>query len=155
MPNATVRANARALPEATNRRAVLGAILAAGATAILPAEASTEPQLSAIDREVLDLWQRRQQMVAICEDESFDPSEAEEEVFMNEFCGVLWRIDQRIGASTLALGAVLIAAVMDKSAEPVKGMNRASLRAIRPQLVGAIAEAADRVLAALQAGEDA
>ena len=35
MPNATVRANAQALPEPTNRRAVLGA---------------------ASDREVLDLW---------------------------------------------------------------------------------------------------
>jgi hypothetical protein len=43
MPNATVRANARTLPEATNRRAVLGAILAAGAagaTAVMPAAAS-------------------------------------------------------------------------------------------------------------------
>ena len=44
MPNATVRAAARPLPEATNRRAVLGAVLAAGAfgaTAALPAVAAT------------------------------------------------------------------------------------------------------------------
>ena len=42
MPNATVRANAQALPEPTNRRAVLGAVLAAGAAAViaLPATAS-------------------------------------------------------------------------------------------------------------------
>jgi hypothetical protein len=43
MPNATLRANAQALPEATNRRAVLGAVLAAGvvgATAVLPSAAS-------------------------------------------------------------------------------------------------------------------
>jgi hypothetical protein len=43
MSNATVRANARALPEATNRRAILGAVLAAGAagaTAVLSAAAS-------------------------------------------------------------------------------------------------------------------
>ena len=42
MPKATVRANAQALPEPTNRRAVLGAVLAAGAAAVtaLPATAS-------------------------------------------------------------------------------------------------------------------
>jgi hypothetical protein len=40
MPNATVRANARILPEGTNRRAVLGAVLAAGATVSLPAVAA-------------------------------------------------------------------------------------------------------------------
>jgi hypothetical protein len=43
MPNATARANARSLPQATSRRAVLGAVLAAGAagaTAVLPAAAS-------------------------------------------------------------------------------------------------------------------
>ena len=31
MPNATVRASARSLPETTSRRAILGAVLAAGA----------------------------------------------------------------------------------------------------------------------------
>ena len=36
MPNASVRPSARVLPEATNRRAVLGATLAAGATGALP-----------------------------------------------------------------------------------------------------------------------
>jgi hypothetical protein len=40
MPNATVRANARRMSEATNRRAVLGAILAAGAVASVPAAAA-------------------------------------------------------------------------------------------------------------------
>jgi hypothetical protein len=63
MPNATVRANARALPETTSRRAALGAIIAAGAvgaTLALPAYAAPGPVLlSAIDRRVLDLWNRR------------------------------------------------------------------------------------------------
>jgi hypothetical protein len=43
MPNVTVRANARTMPEATTRRAALGTILAAGAagaTVVLPAAAS-------------------------------------------------------------------------------------------------------------------
>jgi hypothetical protein len=37
MPNATVRASARSLPETTSRRAILGAVLAAGGGAALPA----------------------------------------------------------------------------------------------------------------------
>jgi hypothetical protein len=63
MPN-TVRANARAMPEATNRRAVLGAVLAAGAAAAtaLPASALGAPPLSAVDRRVLSLWGRRRAM---------------------------------------------------------------------------------------------
>jgi hypothetical protein len=39
MPNATVRASARSLPETTSRRAILGAVLAAGGAAALPAVA--------------------------------------------------------------------------------------------------------------------
>ena len=41
MPNATVRASARSLPETTSRRAILGAVLAAGGAAALPAIAGT------------------------------------------------------------------------------------------------------------------
>ena len=41
MPNATVRASARSLPETTSRRAILGAVLAAGGAAALPAVAGT------------------------------------------------------------------------------------------------------------------
>lgn len=52
---------------ASDRRAVLGAALAAGAvgaTAVLPASASA-PQLSAVDRRVLDLRRRRARLLAI------------------------------------------------------------------------------------------
>jgi hypothetical protein len=64
MPNDTVRANARALPETTNRRAVLGAVLAAGAAgaaAVLPATASPavaiDPIFALIERHRL-AWTR-------------------------------------------------------------------------------------------------
>jgi hypothetical protein len=82
MPNANVRAKATALPEETNRRAVLGAVLAsgaAGATAILPAAASSQPQLSAIDLRVLDLWRRRARLQAINDktDEQITAAEAQ------------------------------------------------------------------------------
>jgi hypothetical protein len=51
-----------------------------------------------------------------------------------------------IRTSVQALGAVLIIQIHDQWSEEVDGLNRASLAAIRPQLVGAIAEDADRVL---------
>jgi hypothetical protein len=75
MPNATVRANARTLPEVTSRRSILGAVLAtgaAGAAAILPASASGAPQLSAVDRRVLQLWRRRRAAKGICDRLSAD-----------------------------------------------------------------------------------
>ena len=67
MPNAIVRATARTLPDVTSRRSVLGAVLAAGAVAVpaLPSFASVEtPALSAVDRRVLDLWNRRRRLRA-------------------------------------------------------------------------------------------
>jgi hypothetical protein len=71
MANAADRANARTLPETTTRRAALVSIIAAGAvgaTAALPAHATTElPALSAVDRRVLDLWRRRAKLVAFRE----------------------------------------------------------------------------------------
>jgi hypothetical protein len=82
MPNATVRANARTLPEATSRRSVLGAILAAGAVAVptLPSFAAVEtPALSAVDRRVLDLWNRRRRLRAALDhlSERIDAAEAQ------------------------------------------------------------------------------
>jgi hypothetical protein len=71
MPNAIVRANARTMSEATNRRAILGAILTAGAAAGLPAALATTataaPTLSLLDRRVEDLWLRRRRLKAIAD----------------------------------------------------------------------------------------
>jgi uncharacterized protein YjiS (DUF1127 family) len=54
------------VPKATNRRAVLGAVLAAGAAAAaLPSAAAViTPSLSAIDSRVLDLWRRNRRLRA-------------------------------------------------------------------------------------------
>jgi hypothetical protein len=51
-----------------------------------------------------------------------------------------------IETSVQALGAVLIIQIHDQWSEEVDGLNRAALVAIRPRLIGAIAEDADRVL---------
>ena len=69
MPNATVRANARPMSEATNRRAILGAIVTAGAAIGLPAALATAaaaaPTLSPVDKRVEHLWLRRRRLKAI------------------------------------------------------------------------------------------
>ena len=111
MPKATVRANAQALPEPTNRRAVLGA---------------------ASDREVFDLWQRRLEYfrMALSGDVSGDESDR----FGGLACDCLRELDKRIGASLLALGAVLVIAIENHGVEETFGLNRASLAAIRPGL---------------------
>jgi hypothetical protein len=58
MPNATVRANARTLPETTSRRAILGAVLAAGGAVALPAVAAASVALSHPDAELFALIER-------------------------------------------------------------------------------------------------
>jgi hypothetical protein len=139
----------------TNRRALLGGVLVAGAAvAALPATAQT-PTLSAIDRRVLDLWQRRAKLNAIIDrllgmDDALSGDRCDQAGNAN--CDVLGEIDKHIGASVLALAAVLMVAIYDKSDEAVPGLNLAALAAIRPQLVGVIAEDADRVLAEEEEG---
>jgi hypothetical protein len=259
MPNATVRANAQALPETTSRRSVLGAILAAGAVAVptLPSFAAVEtPARSAVDRRVLDLWNRRRRLRAALQrisdqmdmaqvqmpewarsgpryvlakggifvpgvDDSGEttgwpevadldqqpvsigrilarPNAAdlcdqfrndwrndhidatrckltqrlialdkrlEEQRAEKERTGYAWlnaksergwssvveienAIEKHTEGSVLALGASLVVGIQgDDERENILAAYRASLRVIRPQLVGAIAEDADRVLA--------
>jgi hypothetical protein len=71
MPNATVRANARPMSEATNRRAILRGILTAGAAIGVPAALATAPAAEAaspllsLDKRVENLWLRRRRLKAI------------------------------------------------------------------------------------------
>ncbi len=70
------------MTSATNRRAVLGAVLAAGAVTVpaLPSFAAVEaPGLSAVDRRVLDLWNRRRRLRAALDrlSERLDAAEAQ------------------------------------------------------------------------------
>ena len=67
-------------------------------------------------------------------------------------------IEEAIGkhkeASVLAVAASLVIGIQaDDDEEDVLQVYRASLRAFRPQLVGAIAEDADRVLASVKEKE--
>jgi hypothetical protein len=58
MANATLRANARTLPETTSRRAILGAVLAAGGAVALPAVAAASVARSHPDAELFALIER-------------------------------------------------------------------------------------------------
>ena len=133
-----------------NRRAVLAGALAAGAlgpTAALPAAVAQSPSLSAVDHRVLDLWRRRARLSAIVDRlYELDDDRCAEAAYAK--CDVERIIAEYIGASILALGGFLITDIgLDDDDERVLRAYRASLAAIRPQLVGAIAEDADRVLA--------
>ena len=130
------------MTSATNLCVILSAV---GASLPSAAAASEHELLSVTDREVLDFWRGRLKYFRIAQ--SDEVSEDESDRFGDLGCDCTHEIDRRIGSSVLALGAVLLIAIEDKEPEPVFGFYRACLRTIRPQLVGAIAEAADRVLA--------
>jgi hypothetical protein len=158
------------MASATNRRAVLGAVLAAGAVAVpaLPSFAAVEtPGLSAVDRRVLDLWNRRHRLQAAL-DRLWERVEAAQaglsEKEKRSGCDALvsrWEevADKRIDigleiqrryadSSILALAASLLVEIeFGDDEERVLQIYHASLAAIRPQLVGSIAADADRVLA--------
>lgn len=62
-------------------------------------------------------------------------------------CDCEWELNQRSGASVLATACVLMMEIEhDDQGEHVPKIYRAALAAIRPQLVRAIAEDADRIL---------
>jgi len=150
MPNATPRANALALPERTDRRALLGVALAAGAAAALPA-AALSPALSPLDQHILKLWSKQKEIVRIVESGRLSPTECEQAD--DHYCALVRQLDEKIDKSPMALGAILLLAIEDGSDEAVFGLHRAALRTIRSHLRGAIANDADRVLA--QHGEAA
>jgi hypothetical protein len=137
MPNATVRANARTLPEGTNRRVVLGAVLATAAAGA-----------AAADQRALLLWDRYNEQKGNCEQlESGPATQAQCQASYEALFAVEHLLQADIAVSLHALAAVLVIEIGDEDREDVPGLWRASLAAIRPELVGAIAEAADRVLA--------
>ena len=138
------------MTSATNRRALLGGAVAVGAvaaTALPTAAGAQSPSLSTVDRRVLDLWRRRARLSAIVDRlYALDDDRCDEAAYAK--CDVERIIAKYIGASILALGGFLITDIgLDDDNERVLRAYRASLAAIRPQLTGAIAEDADRVLA--------
>jgi len=149
------------MTSATDRRAVLGAVLAAGAvgaTTVLPAVASAATTPSAVDRHVLDLWRRLTKLHTICKKlraaDRRKMSESERtlsckrsDAAVDAMVDVENEIAEHMEASVLALAAIILADLPNRGGYFEEGVYRASLRVIRPQLIGAIAEDTDRVLA--------
>ena len=151
----------------TNRRAIMGAVVAVGAvatTSLSAAAIAPAPKLSATDRRVLDLWARRAKLRLLSRRtaDAFDAAkdagnDAEgrrlldrEDDIVTTMIAVEDEIEKHIGTSLLALGAAILIEMRQGYSDIEADIYSASLAAIRPQLVGAIAEAADRVLALAQ-----
>lgn len=148
----------------TNRRAVLGAVIAVGVvgtTSLSAAAAPAAPKLSAIDRRVLDLWSRRAKLQLLSRRIAGAATTAKDARNEFEFDRLIYRendaitaliavedeIEKHMGASLLALGAAILIEMRQGDRDIEADIYRASLAVIRPQLTGAIAEEADRVLA--------
>ena len=149
----------------TSRRAVLGVVLAAGAvatTSLSAAAIAPAPKLSATDRRVLALWARRAKLqlisrgigdaFAAAKDAGNDAAElhrllARENDIVTTMIAVEDEIEKHIGTSLLALGAAILIEMRQGYPDIEADIYSASLAVIRPQLTGAIAEDADRVLA--------
>jgi hypothetical protein len=121
----TARANARTLPEATNRR------------------------------DVQVLWKQYCIQKGRCDRLLETATEEECEAGHTALFALESALRADISRSVEALAAVLIIEIEDASPEEVDGLHRAALRAIRPRLVGEIGEAADRMLASASPDEEA
>ena len=148
----------------TSRRAVLGVVLAAGAvatTSLSAAAIAPAPKLSATDRRVLALWARRAKLQLISRGigDAFAAAKdagneaelhrllARENDLVTAIIAVEDEIEEHIGTSLLALGAAILIEMRPGYPDIEADIYSASLAVIRPQLTGAIAEDADRVLA--------
>ena len=148
----------------TNRGAVLGAVLAAGAvatTSLSAAAIAPAPKLSAVDRHVLGLWARRAKLRLISRRTSDAAMAAKDAGNDAELHRLLDRendavttmiavedeIEEHIGTSLVAPGAAILIEMRPGYPDIEADIYSASLTVIRPQLTGAIAEDADRVLA--------
>jgi hypothetical protein len=101
------------------------------------------------DCRAADLWAHWREQKERCEQLEDLPNDSEERCTAAH--KTLFAIENELRldfhASVVALAATLVVQIDREEAEDVEGLHLASLAAIRPQLVGAIAEDADRVLA--------
>jgi hypothetical protein len=103
--------------------------------------------VSAADERAFILWDRYKEQKGNCEQlERGSASTAQCQASYDAQFAIEHLLQADIAVSLHALAAVLVIEIGDEDREDVPGLWRASLAAIRPQLVGAIAEDADRVL---------
>jgi hypothetical protein len=101
--------------------------------------------ISPVDQRALILWDRYCEQKEHSERLQSGPAtQAQCQVSFDALFAVEHLLQADIGASISALGAVLMVEIEGDAPEDVPGLYRAALAAIRQQLVGKIAEAADR-----------
>jgi hypothetical protein len=121
-----------------------------------PQAAHMNAPVSAADERALILWDRYNEQKGNRERlESGPATQAQCQASFDVHFAIEKLLQADIGASVHALAAVLVIEINERLCEEVDGLQKASLAAIRSQLVGAIAEDADRVLATIKEGKDA
>jgi hypothetical protein len=104
--------------------------------------------LSQADQRTLLLWDRYREQKVRWNELAGGADNPEEEAAWRLLMDIEHVLHADIGASTHAVAASLIIEIEDnESDEDVRGLWRGSLVAIRPQLVGSIAQDVDRALA--------
>ena len=129
MPNAPLRANARTMP----RRAILGAVLAAGAVGAIPAAAAialTSPVLTPADQRALHLWKRLRRILAIRQrfGDQMDAAEARTPAWAMPGPQYVYP-DGRPAEKTAFVGWPMVADLSQEHVDPVSGLILA-----RPQV---------------------
>jgi hypothetical protein len=143
----------------TNRRGVLRAVIATGSAVALSAPTiASSPALSALDQHVLELWHQRVKLLTIVDRivEQREPENAALNERWDAANGAIHAVERTIeehtAGSVMAIAAFLIWTIEDDQRHDIvlvdspPWLPHFMLRAIRHQLVGQIAEDADRVL---------
>lgn len=147
--------NARSLPETTKRSASKSN---ARLTCAPGPRAAHPVAISAADQCIIDLWSRwREQKdawerLAHCPEGTEEACKAAYDQILN--IETVLQCDLTALGSIHALGALLLIEIEDLEEDEIfPGFYRGTLRAIRPHLAGAVAEAANRVLASVKEKE--
>jgi hypothetical protein len=113
----------------------------------MPTTISPVPNPSPADWRAELNWLKYREQKDCCHRRLEAATEEQHEAAYNALFAIEHVLQADIGASVHALAAVLMIEIEDDRLEEVPRLHRAALAAIRPQLVGSIADAADRMLA--------
>jgi hypothetical protein len=119
-------------------------------TTVLPEAAAPPPNLSLADWRAELNWLKYREQKDYCHRRAEAAVEHNSEAAYDALFAIEHVLQADIGASVHALAAVLMIEIEDGLPEDVPGLHRSALAVIRPQLVGEIATAADRALAATE-----
>jgi hypothetical protein len=100
-----------------------------------------------LDSRVQVLWLRYREQRELCDRLPDETTKKEHERAHRELFAMEDALRADISESVNALACIIMIEIADETPEEIPGLHRAALAAIRSELIGGIAEAADRVLA--------